>query len=285
MKEIEFEEGKWGTKAVIRGEWQDSFSTILLDRQTMELELNDGKGWFGTNVQFLKELPQLKSLTILRLSLKSLEPIHSLRNLVELNISTYSKTPVNFDCFPHLMSCGFEWIKGSDTLFDRKPLRKLGLNSYPKKSGESFSKLVNLEKLTLMNSNVESFDGIVKLRNLTYLSLANLKNLTSLSGIQNLKNLTELEIQRCKGIHSISEIFELIKLKRLLLLDSGNVETIRGIENLTELREFLFYNSTNIEDGDLSPILKLKNLSGISFRNRRHYSHRREDFGTQYSAN
>ncbi len=45
----------------------------------------------------------------------------------------------------------------------------------------------------------------------------------------------------------------------------------------TKLSEVVFYESTNIRDGDLSPLMKHR-LSSVSFQNRRHYSHRREQF-------
>jgi hypothetical protein len=38
-----------------------------------------------------------------------------------------------------------------------------------------------------------------------------------------------------------------------------------------------------IVDGDLFPITKLKSLNKISYQNRRHYSHKREDFGKLYA--
>lgn len=282
MKSIEFEEGVWGAKATIRVPWNNYLLEELLKEDIKELELNQGKGWRGKHVNFLEQFPELRGLTILDLTLESVEPVHHLHKLNQLNLSTYSNGPVNFENFQNLSNCGFEWIKGSDSLFECKTLKTLGLNNYKKKSSEPFSNLVNLEKLTLLNSGIEDVDGITKLTNLTYLSVANLKKLTSLVGIKELKNLEVLEIQRCKGIESVSEIFELKKLKRLLLLDSGNIDSIHGIENLTELEAFLFYESTNIVDGDISPVLSLKNLKNISFQNRRHYTHRREDFGKLY---
>jgi Leucine-rich repeat (LRR) protein len=283
MSEIDFEQGQFGTKAIIKVQWHDSLLELLLKKDIRELELNIGKGWRGKSIEFLKELSHLQSLRILDNPLKLIQPIHYLHELVDLHLETYSDIPVDFSSFPYLTDCFFEWIKGSDSLFDCRGLNRLGINNYKKKSSEPLANLVNLEKLSLLNSDVENLDGIVKLINLTYLRLANLRSLTSLNGIQNLRNLTELEIQRCKGIHSVSDIFELAKLQRLLLLDVGGIESIRGIENLMELREFFFYESTNVLDGDLTPIRKLKNLSKISFQNRRHYTHRREDFGKMYA--
>lgn len=149
--------------------------------------------------------------------------------------------------------------------------------------GGAFSKLVNLEELSILNSQIENLQGISTLRNLKFLRLANLKRIASLKGVENLQKLEELEIQRCKGISTVFEVFRLSSLRRLLLLDLGNIASIGGIETLSDLEEFLLYESTNIVDGDISPVLTLKNLSKISFQNRRHYTHKREDFGKLYA--
>ncbi|MDB5089168.1 MAG: hypothetical protein JWR09_3162 [Mucilaginibacter sp.] len=281
---IEFENGDYGTKAIIKTEWQDSFLRLLLDKEVKELELNDGKGWYGDNVDFLQYLPGLKSLIIIDLRIKSIEAIHYLNGLLKIQISTYCKTHVNFNAFPNLVDCGFEWRKGSDSLFECKTLRRLGINRYNKNNSAVFSSLINLEKLTILNSNLENLEGVFLLKELKYLSIANLKKITSLKGIETLQCLEDLEIQSCKGIHNISEVFKLHKLERFLLLDSENIESIKGIENLTELTAFLFYESTNIIDGDLSPLFKLKKLSKISFQNRKHYTNKREEFWKLYAG-
>ncbi len=278
MNEVDFEQGQFGTKATIQAEWHNSLVEVLLKRDICELELNTGKGWRGKSIEFLKEFPELKSLIVLHQSLDAIKPIQYLHKLVHLHLETYSDIPVDFNAFPNLTDCWFEWIKGSDSLFDCTGLTILGINNYKKKSSKPFTKLVNLEKLTLLNSSIEDLDEVFGLTNLTYLRLANLRRITSVNGIQNLRNLKELEINRCKGIDSVSEIFTLNKLKLLFLLDLGDIETIRGIEDLSELQKFVFFGSTDIADGDLSPILKLKNLTKIAFQNRKHYTHRSEDF-------
>lgn len=275
---IELEQGIFGTKAVIKGIWEDSYLKFLLENEVQELELNDGKGWKGENLEFLKNLPNLKSITIIDLKIKSIEPIHYLKDLVSLKIITYSKNPVNFKLFPKLEECGFEWIKGSDSLFEMSNLKKLFINRYNKNESENFSKLVNLESLAILNSQIENLSGIFSLRKLKELRLGNLKKINSLHELGNLKDLEILEIQKCKEISDVSVIFNLINLKRLLINDLGNISSIKGIENLTKLNDFLFYESTNIIDGDLFPITKLPALKNISFQNRKHYTHKREDF-------
>jgi hypothetical protein len=94
----------------------------------------------------------------------------------------------------------------------------------------------------------------------------------------------ELEVHTCRAIRRIDEIRSLSRLKKLHLNNDGEIESLKPIADLTKLESVLFYESTDIVDGDLSPLLRLKSLSRVSFRNRRHYSHRREDFGDLYSA-
>ena len=281
-KQIEFEKGEYGTRATIKTLWQDSFLELLLKNDVKELELNDGKGWRGNDVNFLQFLPNLKSLIIIDFRIKSIEAIHCLKEIIEIQISTYCKVSVNFKSFPNMQVCGFEWIEGSDSLFECKSLRKLFINNYKKSNSDIFLSLKNLEELSILNSNFENLRGLSELLNLKKLRIANLKKILSLQGIEELHNIEELEIQRCKGIRNIFEIFKLNKLKYLFLLDMGDLDTIKGLENLNELTVFMFYESTNIIDGDLSPLLKLKKLSKISFQNRKHYSHRREDFVELY---
>lgn len=283
MSEIDFEQGQFGTKAIVKVKWHDSLLEVLLKHDIRELELNIGKGWRGKNIEFLKELTQLRSLIIGDLTLDLIEPIHYLHELIELELETYSDIPVDFSAFPKLTDCWFEWIKGSDSLFDCKGLKSLGVNSYKKKSSEPFSNLEQLENFSLLNSSVEDLNGIFKLTKLTSLRIARLRKVTSLNGIEALEDLEALEIATCKSIRSFTEIFSLTKLKTLFLLNTGDIATLHGIENLTELEKFIFYESTNIVDGDLSPILGLKKLKSIGFQNRRHYNHRSEDLRNLYA--
>lgn len=279
VEDIVFQKGRLGLRAVIKGSWLAGYRDVLLEREVKELELNDGKGWRGgQSIDFLHSLPDLKSLTLLDFKLKSVEAIHSLSRLEQLNLSTYASTAVNFSCFPNLVSCDFEWIKGSESLFECINLTSLGVNRYGNSEGTFFSKLINLTHLTLMNSKIESLEGLTHLTKLKYLSLAGLRNVKSLEGFRNLSELNELGIQSCKRILDFSEVFELRKLRRLLLLSVGDIATIVGIEKLTELEEFYFYESTNIVDGNLFPLANMQNLRDTWFQNRRHYTHKREYF-------
>ena len=134
----------------------------------------------------------------------------------------------------------------------------------------------------MLNAPVNNLHGLSPLKHLKYLRLANLRRLTSLAGIEGLAALEELNIDTCRAIGSIDEIGSLSRLRKLHLSNAGEIESLKPLEKLSGLEWVTFVESTNIRDGDLSPLVHQKNLSRVSFQNRRHYSHRREDFGTAY---
>ena len=140
-------------------------------------------------------------------------------------------------------------------------------------------KAAKSSRIAPINGRAEALAALKRLRRLR---LANLRTLTSLAGLGQLEQLEDLEIQGCRRIQSIGEIAALHRLRKLNLSDGGQIESLRPLEHLAQLESVMFYGSTNISDGDLSPLLELKKLSAISFQNRRHYSHRREDVRAVY---
>jgi hypothetical protein len=280
---IEFENGKYGLHAVLKSAWSEQIAKEIRTHQCQELEINHAKGWCGDNLYFLSLCPWLKAFKIIDFKIRSVEPIHELHDLRALEVMTYCNTELQFSAFPQLEECALEWRIKAESLFNCGGLKHLFVNSYSGKNLASFSRLEKLESLAILNAPIISLDGISSLRNLRSLRLANLKKLQSLKGIEVLTNLEELEIHTCRQITSISEIAALLNLRKLHLNNDGQIVSLKPIDAINNLESVLFYESTNIVDGDLSPLMRQKNLSRVSFQNRRHYSHKREDFGVAYS--
>lgn len=279
---MKLEDGKYGSRAVITSSWSPQTTEYLRANNVRELELNYAKGWTGGNLSFLEELPQLRAFKIIDWEISSVEPIHFLHGLRLLEVMTQCKTPIRFAEFPQLLDCGLEWRARSDSLFSCATLKELFINRYRKKDLDAFSALVNLETLAILNAPVENLHGLRALKHLRQLRLGNLRRLTSLTGIEALTDLEELRIDTCPAISSIDEVASLIHLRKLFIDNSGQIESLKPLRELDHLESVGFVESTNILDGDLSPLILKKNLSRVSFQNRRHYSHRREDFGSAY---
>jgi internalin A len=279
---VALERGQYGLRAVLQAPWSDTIRRRIQEAGIRELELNYAKGWKGDDLSFLESVSDLQVLKILDFKIKDIDPIHLLRDLRSLSVSTYCSSKIHFECFPHLEECSLEWRNDAASLFQCTTLRKLWLNSYRGSSTEPFANLKQLESLSIWNASIRDLKGLSELLKLRELSLARLPKLASLSGIESLCNLQKLEIDTCRAIRSIGEIRNLRKLRKLWLNNDGRIESLKPIRDLTELKSVLAIESTYIVDGDLSPLLLNKELLHVSFKNRRHYSHRREDFGSAY---
>jgi hypothetical protein len=279
---VAFEDGVYGRRAVVKCPWSRGMVDHFRSNGVVELELNQGKGWRGTDISFLLELPNLVAFDIFDFSIGDISPIHSLHNLRQIGITTYCSTAIDFSAFPRLESCGLEWRRGAESLFDCATIIRLFVNRYKGKTVEPFSRLVKLEYLAILNAPVEDLSGLRSLVHLRALRLAGLRRLSSLRGIERLASLEELEIHTCRRIPSIEEVGNLPRLRQLYLNNDGDIESLKPLDRLSEVESVLFYESTNILDGDLCPLFRQKKLRQVSFQNRKHYSHRREDFGAAY---
>jgi Leucine-rich repeat (LRR) protein len=280
---MRLENGKYGLRAVLDSEWSDDMLETLSATGVAELELNIGKGWRGHDINFVSRLPGLKSFEIFNFGIRDITPIHALRELRRLGVTTYCSTPIDFSAFPDLESCDLEWRPTATSVFERATLKSLFIDRYDGKDTEPFGRLVNLESLQILGAPVESVEGLRSLVRLRSLRLANLRRLKSLAGIEALTNLEELEVHTCRAVSSIDEVAALRKLRKLHLNNNGSIASLKPIDNLSGLETVGFYESTNILDGDLSPLLRQKKLSCLSFQNRRHYSHRREEFAAYWA--
>lgn len=280
---VTLEQGHYGLRAVLTSSWSEKVAGFLQEKPIAELELNEGRGWVGNDLSFLRYFTDLVAFDILDFRIRSIESIHLLSKLRRLHISTYSNTKLRIHEFPDLEDLALEWPPEIEGLFDLAKLRKLWVNHYNRKDTDEFASLEPaLESLSVWSAPVKNIRGVGELAHLRKLSLAHLRNLTSLSGIEKLTSLEELEIDSCRHIRSIDEIKTLVRLRKLWLNNDGDIDSLKPLNSLNCLRSVLFCDSTNIVDGDLSPLVRQNKLSNVSFRNRRHYSHRREYFGAAY---
>lgn len=282
IKGVQLEEGDYGRRAVVSAAWSAEMTEYLLANNVIELELNTGKGWRGGDLLFLEKLPRLQSFEIFDFAISSVAPIHFLQELRTLHVSTYCQTEIRFSTFPHLVECGLEWRPKAASLFDCATLKNLFVNCYDGRDIAPFIRLGNLESLSVLNAPIENLHGLSSLGRLQFLRLANLRRLKSLLGIERLGVLEMLDVHSCRAVSAIDEVGSLLGLKKFCLNNDGDIESLKPLNKLNGLEWMLFYESTNILDGDLAPLLRQSKLSRVSFKNRRHYSHRREEFGDAY---
>lgn len=242
------------------------------------LEINVSVNFDTNDLSFLEHFDFITHLNIIHYRIDDMSPLYHLKNLLSLAVQGHYTSPIDFSRFPKLIHCFLEWTKGADSIFECVTLKKLYINSYKGKNADKFTKLINLESLKIGNSPIENIEGLRSLGKLRELGLYYLRKLQSLKGIEELTNLEVLDLYTCRKISSLKEIENLKNLRKLLFNNMGEIESIKVLENLPNLEWVLFYESTNILDGDLTPLTKLPKLSRLAFQNRRHYTHKCEDF-------
>jgi hypothetical protein len=281
-KRVKFKNGKFGLRAVPTTAWTDRMGEYLKSRGIVELELNAGWGWRGADLGFLAEFPKLKALEIVTLGFGPIEPIHCLHNLRHLNVTTYCKSEIRFLEFPLLESCVLEWRAKAKSVFACATLKDLFINRYQGKDSSVFQSLPGLTRLGVLNSPLPDVRGLGKLRWLQHLRLNCLTRLTSLDGLDELADLRELDLRVCRKISSVEKLGSLSRLDKLVLSDNGDIASIKCLAALQRLEVFVFEGDTNVRDGDLSVLKQMRALKGVSFKNRRHYSQRWQDFDQSY---
>lgn len=271
------EQGAFGPRIVLAGTWDSEIYEYMQRSQINDLCLNYARGWKGRDLDFLRNLGWLKAFAILDWGIRDVSPIHHLPKLQMLEVSTYCKTEIRFECFPCLVDCRLTWREGAASLFQCRTLERLFLSNFTGESTDACGRLAELEALFIASSAVRSLEGLRSLKRIKSLGLYDLKGLESLKGIESLAQLETLEINGCRSLSGIAEIGQLSNLRRLELNDDGGLPSLKPLERLRELHEVFFYESTNILDGDLFPLAHMPHLRKVSFRNRKHYSHRREE--------
>ncbi|HWD38850.1 MAG TPA: hypothetical protein VG944_08385 [Fimbriimonas sp.] len=275
-KGVEICPGAYGPSAVLTASWAPGVTEHLHNCRIAELEVNYAKGCYTTDLSFLRDLPDLQRLSITNYRITDLEPIHALHRLRSLDVSTYCSSEIRFGEFPELEAVGLEWRRKAKSLFECRTLKSAFINHYKGQDLTALANLENLERLALLTSPIKSLKGIEALQKLRSIRLGNLTRLESIAGIEDLSYLEELDVDTCRRVNSISNVAPLGNLKNLFFNNMGDIDSIKFLDNMPSLEWILFCESSNVLDGDLSPLTRLTNLSRLSFQDRKHYSHRRD---------
>lgn len=229
------------------------------------------------------------------LRISGLKTIHLGIGAVELpdlyKLNDVKVLSIGEDCF----NVNLEGLKSIEKLYIsyRKGLK--GLNS-----------LVNLEELEFRECKDKKFDWpkeFLSLKKLKHLELTLCILPETLSFLEQNKNLETVEIHYCRSEFSIKSLSTLPSLSKLVLAQCPNIKDIENVSTLQSVKwlritdsgvikdcsfiskmknlEVLIVNGKSyFENGDLTQAVgKLKHLG---FDNKKHYSHKMEDFPSVY---
>ena len=273
------EPGDLGPRLVLHGPWTDAARSIVKKRGIAEIELNRSKGWRGDNVDFMRDVrDSIRGLLLIDRVIDDAHGIRELSLLKRLTLLTYCKTPVDADAMPELERVALEWRTGAKSLLAHANISHLYINKFPYADVSACAAMRSLRSLHLDSPKLQDLTGLDRHANLHSLVVRVARSLECIKALGGCPRLRKLALDECRKITSLDPIGRLAQLRDLSLCDLGRIETVSWAGSLTRLEKLMFYGSTLVADGDLSSLTELRHLQEVSFQNRRHYSHRREEF-------
>ena len=261
-----------GTVAQINGKWKDEYAEILVKKGVRHLFLSTALGWTCDDYDFLLRLKSLETLDIHDNRDIYMTQIESLRDIRTLELSILHYDNIDFSVFEYLENFYCDAEKAIPSIFQCTTLKTLYLDEFKMGDKHNLSQLKILESLSIGNSNITNIDWLQSMPNLKKLVILNNKKIEDYKPISTVKKLTWLELRGVKNLHTIDFLADLTDLE-VLLLECGGIDSISPISNHKNLQAISFSGSKFIiNDGDLSPIETLNNLSMLSIVNKKTYN-------------
>jgi hypothetical protein len=224
------------------------------------------------DINFLAECPNVESVGIGESYINDYSGLTTLKKLKSLSLNEPDQK-IDLSTLDTIENLWGFWNKNIHNIGLCNNLKRLKLWKYKSKDNNimEFSKLDNLEELTLTQSTITSLKGCGGINALTKLELNYLRNFEYIDEIEkNADTLKELRFHSCKKIKNHEYVKCLHDLEWLTFGSCGNIQSIEFIKELPKLKKFTFVE-TNIIDGDLSPCI---GLEFVGFNDKKHYSHK-----------
>jgi len=215
---------------------------------------------------FLTEIPWLRSLRIFAHPLSDLEAIQSLSNLHRLTIQHVGKAQalrIDFERLRSLRHLTIEWFRGGDSLFAAQGIETLNLSNYGATTSASFSRLPNLRRLRLAESQVTEINSFAQLQKMHWLALLRLERLAEFSGLSGHKRLRFLWIESCPNLRSLEFLRGMDALETLRILDCGSVAGIESLLALPQLRHVFIHGDTRVAPFDSSMLRRIPHVESV----------------------
>ena len=260
--------------AFIVGEWNDALERELRDAGVKALYLNSARGWRSEDFGFLGKLEFIEQLHIVCSEAEKLEALEMMRGLVDLSITAFTRSRVDFTKIRSLRSCELNWWPAGKSILECCWLQHLRLDGAKTVSWDQLEAFRELEELTLTYSNVVDVGFIRSLKALHKLEFSSCRKITSFDPLLDRPSLQWLRIDHFKDIGDIEFVRNLTELEVLILSDTGKIASLAPVQKLRKLQALSFSGSTVIVNGNLGCLEELPKLAMLMFAPRRHYTHR-----------
>lgn len=256
-----------GKSLMIESERLSEYISYINDNDIIDIYICD-LYYKLENLDFLTHCPNIKNVNINSKYISYVDELYKLKDLKELIIQDIGCC-IDLLNIPNIEKLAVTWDKNIRNIDKLKNLKDLRVDNYNPKS-KSFDELMSfsdIEKLSIVYSNLESLKGIEMFYRLNCLNLYYLKKLSSIKELSFNKNLEEISFETCKKINDYHYLSKLNNLKKISICNCGELESIKFINDIESLEWFVCLK-TDIKDGDITPCKRIKYYS---VDNKKHY--------------
>ena len=163
-----------------------------------------GTYWASTD-EYLRKVEHLNGIHGWALGDRDLSPILEHTELSYLSLGDHCQA-VDYSTFPNLSYLGCDWTKGSVLPKETAPLKEFHIWHHPAREFSEFPEWRLLEDLLVVQSSLQTLNGVERSPRLNTVHLAHLRSLRSIGALAQCPALRELHVERCRKIDDIDAL-------------------------------------------------------------------------------
>lgn len=241
-----------------RIELESALGAIQTDK-AQGLELNSAEGYVPKSIDELSDFRHVKALRLGYVGDMCIAGIEKFTALEGLWCG-YETDTFDLGAFQRLETLSFWAGKRFDIGIPLPRLRRLYVSKSRVEDCQFVDSYPKLDDLSLLQAGrLKSLTGITRAIALKRLQVGYTPKLIALDGIEQCEALRSLELGPCKAVKGYAPVFKATGLRKLIFSGCCPIESLSNLPNLDQL-EHLAIIETDVLDGDLQPVLQLRNL-------------------------
>jgi hypothetical protein len=219
-------------------------------------------GFRERDLGFLRDCPWIPALHVQD---ESIDATHAVRaRELEYLFVRNSDARIDLAAFPRLRRFGGEWSPGLAGLDASASIEQLTLWGYRPRSGDLRGiRIASLRSMELIESSIESVDGVAANGALSRLEFVHCPRLRSIRDVRGLRERLEfMSLRDCRHVHELDVLArcDALRALRLCRISFESLSFLRQMRHL----QLLVLIGCCVKDGDLSPIVEHPSLLLVS---------------------
>lgn len=190
-----------GKVLVLKSPWQEKFANLMQRKGIKALRLpGDGFGFKAQPIDFIADLPFLRSVEVYNYGITDLSPLRKLPNVEVLGLETPNAIGLE-DWRPPLRVLLARWCRQLRPMLSIETLEYINLSNFPDVDLQ-YLQTPRLRRLSLTSKKLQALEGVANFPQLEEVDLYNCPYLESVAELEKIKSMKLLKVAACRHISS-----------------------------------------------------------------------------------